>query len=230
MPTSRHRTSLVAAATAIAAVSALALTACDSSSPSASSSPSSSVSPSSSASSGGSGVSTSGSPTSDQSTGSAPVVGAAHTTAPTTSSPSTAPAGPPRCHTADLAASFAMGGDAVPDVTTDEQQTTDIALTNTSGHACVIGGYPGLDLSGGKTTWPLPRQSAPRRGAITLAPKDTTDFTITFMPDPKGPWTPTTVVLTPPNETTSKVLTWPWGPVLLQDGATHPGSYVGLIG
>jgi hypothetical protein len=37
-------------------------------------------------------------------------------------------------------------------------------------------------------------------------------------------------VVTPPNETTSVSLAWPWSPVLLQDGATHPGTYVGPIG
>ncbi|WP_377273367.1 DUF4232 domain-containing protein [Peterkaempfera sp. SMS 1(5)a] len=128
-----------------------------------------------------------------------------------------------------MAISFETGGDAAPDITSDQQQTTGIAVRNTSGHACAVGGFPGVDLTGGSVTWSLTRKAASYQ-AITLQPRDTTDFSITFLPEPKGKWTPKTVTVTPPNETTSVTLTWPWGPVLLQDGATHPGTYVGPIG
>ncbi|MFH8350510.1 hypothetical protein ACH4EB_38160, partial [Streptomyces sp. NPDC018045] len=33
-----------------------------------------------------------------------------------------------------------------------------------------------------------------------------------------------TVAVTPPNETTSLTLKWPWGPLVDQMGATHPGG------
>jgi hypothetical protein len=134
-----------------------------------------------------------------------------------------------RCHTKDLAISFETGGDAAPDRSSDQQQRTGIAVRNDSGHTCVVGGFPGVDLTGGSVTWSLTRQAANYQ-VITLHPGDTTDFSITFLPDPNGKWTPRTVTVTPPNETTSVTLTWPWGPVLLQDGATHPGTYVGAIG
>jgi Protein of unknown function (DUF4232) len=138
-------------------------------------------------------------------------------------------AGTPRCHTQDLTLSFETGGDAAPDVTSDQQQTTGIAVRNRSGHTCVAGGFPGVDLNGGSTKWSLARKSA-HYSAITLPAGGTTDFQITFQPEPKGKWTPQTVTVTPPNETTNVSLSWPWGPVLLQDGATHSSTYVGPIG
>jgi len=153
---------------------------------------------------------------------------AAATTAPPVA-PADKSSGTPRCHTSDLTFSFETGGDAAPDTTSDQQQTTGISVHNRSSHACRIGGYPGLDLVAGSTTWSLARQSA-HYSAITLNPGDNTDFRITFLPEPKGKWTPKSVTVTPPNETTGVTLAWPWGPVLLQDGATHPGTYVGPIG
>ncbi|MEV5597215.1 DUF4232 domain-containing protein, partial [Streptomyces sp. NPDC052496] len=36
--------------------------------------------------------------------------------------------------------------------------------------------------------------------------------------------------VTPPNETTALTLTWPWGPLTHQDGATHPATFVHPIG
>ncbi|TKA11550.1 DUF4232 domain-containing protein [Actinacidiphila oryziradicis] len=139
-----------------------------------------------------------------------------------------------RCHTADLAISFATGGDAVPSTTSGDQTSTAVALRNKSGHICTLKGFPGVDLkgSGATTTWSLARKPASTT-SFTLANGDTTEFTITFLVTKKGEegsWTPTTAVVTPPNETTSVSLAWPWSPVLLQDGATHPGTYVGPIG
>ena len=39
-----------------------------------------------------------------------------------------------------------------------------------------------------------------------------------------------TIVITPPNETHSTDVPWEFQPVLLQDGATHPATYVGPVG
>jgi hypothetical protein len=146
-----------------------------------------------------------------------------------TAAPAEKSSGTPRCHTSDLSLSFETGGDAAPDTTSSSQQTTGISVHNRSSHTCLVGGFPGLDLDGGSTNWSLTRQSA-HYSAISLKSGDNTDFQITFLPDPGGKWTPKSVVVTPPNETTSVTLGWPWGPVQLQDGATHPGTYVGPIG
>jgi Protein of unknown function (DUF4232) len=241
MPTSRHRGAALAAATVV--VSALALTACggtSSSSSKSSTSPSTSGSKASSAASAapsapggtdGPATGQDGGPTAAPATGFPARTGDSGTAMSDAKQyvPPSTPSAVPRCHTKDLAVSFETGGDAAPDTTSDAQQTTGIAVRNSSGHTCAIGGFPGLDLTGGSVTWSLSRKAA-GHGSVTLAPGDTTDFQITFLPEPRGAWTPSRVTVTPPDEDTAKTLAWPWGPVLLQDGATHPGTYVGPIG
>jgi hypothetical protein len=136
-----------------------------------------------------------------------------------------------RCHTSDLKISFATGGDAAP-TGGDDQQNTCVMLQNKSSRTCTLQGFPGVDLKGGGTTWSLARSNASAT-KFSLAPGDSTQFMITFLPWTKDGGTvfkPTSVVVTPPNETTSTTIAWPWGSVLLQDGATHPGTYTGPIG
>ncbi len=245
MPISNRRT-VVAAATVVAAC-ALTLTACGSSdgssnaaattaasqttAPAATSTiPSSSSTadtagtqgtPANASGSSGSSGSSGGSSGSANSSG-----GSSGSTAGSSSGGST---GTPQCATSDLTISFETGGDAAPDVTSDEQQTTGVDLHNRSSHACKVGGFPGVDLNGGSTNWSLVRKSQ-TYSAITLNPGDDTDFSIYFAPEQGGTWTPQTVTITPPNQTTSVTLKWPWGPVTLQNGATHPATYVGPIG
>jgi hypothetical protein len=235
MPISQRRTAV--AATVLAAACALTLSACGSSG--GSSHASASNAPSASQTGAAAGATPSAAPATGGSTtvpaapvatvqssaGTAAPAGTAQP-APTAASGS---AGTPRCHTQDLTLSFETGGDAAPDVTSNQQQTAGIAVHNRSGHTCLAGGFPGVDLNGGSVTWSLARKSA-HYSPIALHPGDTTDFKITFQPEPQGTWTPKTVTVTPPNETTSATLAWPWGPVLLQDGATHPVTYVGPIG
>jgi hypothetical protein len=225
MPISHRRTAV--AATVLAAACALTLTACGSSGGSANASASNvpSANPTSAPADANAAPATAGSQT-VQAAPAATVQPSPDATATAATGGSTAT---PRCHTQDLKISFETGEDAAPDVTSDKQQTTGIALYNRSGHTCQVGGFPGLDLNGGSTNWSLARTNA-HYSAITLSPGDTTDFQITFQPEPKGDWTPQTVTVTPPDETTSVTLSWPWGPVLLQDGATHPVTYVGPIG
>ncbi|WP_370147999.1 DUF4232 domain-containing protein [Streptacidiphilus sp. EB129] len=140
-----------------------------------------------------------------------------------------------RCHTTDLGYSWATGGDAVPNGNAQEQQKAVVMVKNTSGHQCTMHGFPGVNLVNSGHSWSLGRDNqAPV--TLTLKPGDSTQFTVTFLP-----WTaegnvasnnfaPTTLVITPPNETTSYDLPWRWGHVLLQDAATHPGTYIGPIG
>ena len=162
--------------------------------------------------------------------GSAPTSGASGSTNATTTG-----AGSSRCHTADLGYSWATGGDAVPNGNANQQQTAVVILKNTSGHTCSMHGFPGVDLVNSGIQWPLERSSQ-QPTTITLHPGDSTQFTVTFLP-----WTaagnvagnnfaPTLLMITPPNETTSYDLPWSWGHVLLQDGATHPGTFISPIG
>ncbi|GAA2306652.1 DUF4232 domain-containing protein [Streptomyces kunmingensis] len=146
-----------------------------------------------------------------------------------------------RCHTSGLKASFNTGGDAVPDPDADGATTTSVLLTNKGSAACTIGGFPGVDLAtengvdpatggeGGR--WSLARSSA-KYSKITLQPGDSTDFTINvaLTDDDEGFWAPAYALITPPDETTSITLAWPWSPLVDQRGATRPATFVNPIG
>lgn len=116
------------------------------------------------------------------------------------------------------------------------QQTTQVVdLTNKGSTACTMEGFPGVNLvgtaSGTKNyTWPLVRSSV-KYGQVTLQPGGTAHFNLTYLPFAAGDGTDMTVamiVLTPPNTTTQAQLTWNQQ-VLLQDAATHPGTYIGPV-
>jgi hypothetical protein len=130
------------------------------------------------------------------------------------------------CRLADL--SFALGaksGDS-------GQQTLAVNLTNKGSSACVMEGFPGVNLVGaanGKQdyTWPLLRSSA-RYSKVTLPPGGTAHFDLWYLPGVSGDGINLTVakmVITPPNDYAQAEVTWSQ-PVLLQDGATHPGTYI----
>ncbi|MFC9633357.1 DUF4232 domain-containing protein [Streptomyces mirabilis] len=135
-----------------------------------------------------------------------------------------------RCHTAGLGLSFGSGDGKVS--SSDDQQQLAVVLKNKTSAACTIQGFPGVDLKSSGGSWSLTRSGAtPKR--VTLAAGSSTTFTITFLPWNQGSGTEfkaTSVVVTPPNETASTTLAWPGGSVLLQDGATHPGTYTGPVG
>ncbi|WP_407547717.1 DUF4232 domain-containing protein [Streptomyces sp. Pv4-95] len=138
-----------------------------------------------------------------------------------------------RCHTSGLKASFATGEDATPDPDAGGSTTTSVVLTNKGSHTCKIGGFPGVDLKteNGGGVWSLQRSSA-KHGSITLNPGDSTDFTINLAltKEEEGFWQPAFAVITPPNETTSLTLDWPWDALVDQRGATHPATFVNPIG
>ncbi|MFE2065047.1 DUF4232 domain-containing protein [Streptomyces sp. NPDC059467] len=135
-----------------------------------------------------------------------------------------------RCHTAGLGFSFGSGDGKVS--SSDDQQQLAVVLKNKTSAACTIQGFPGVDLKSSGGSWSLTRSSAtPKK--VTLAAGSSATFTISFLPWNQGSGTEfkaTSVVVTPPNETTSTTLAWPGGSVLLQDGATHPGTYTGPVG
>ncbi|WP_405969178.1 DUF4232 domain-containing protein [Streptomyces sp. NBC_00988] len=135
-----------------------------------------------------------------------------------------------RCHTAGLGFSFGSGDGKVS--SSDDQQHLAVVLKNKTSAACTVQGFPGVDLKSSGGSWSLTRSGATPK-QVTLAAGGSTTFTISFLPWTQGSGTEfkaTSVVVTPPNETTSATLTWPGGSVLLQDGATHPGTYSGPVG
>jgi len=116
------------------------------------------------------------------------------------------------------------------------QQTTQVVdLTNKGSTPCTMAGFPGVDLAGtangqSNYTWPLARSSV-HYSQVTLQPGGTAHFNLTYLPFATGDgmdMTVTKLVVTPPNTFTQAQLTWNQH-VLLQDGATHPGTYIGPV-
>ncbi|MBN6038946.1 DUF4232 domain-containing protein [Amycolatopsis sp. 195334CR] len=139
----------------------------------------------------------------------------------------------PRCTTDDLSAELGAPepvGDAAG------QYELPLVYTNISGRDCQLYGVPGADLLGPEhamgTTYSLPRidNGAP---VNQVAPGQTATASITVLApgesDDPG-WTPSHLETIPPGSTESFVLDWPADlPVLRQDGATRPGSWVNGI-
>lgn len=157
----------------------------------------------------------------------APTTASGPTTTGPTTTPAPAPAHTARCTLDQLTASLGR--------TTGEagQRHTTVVWTNTSTSGCLMDGFGGVDLQGPDDpmgrTYSLPRTSATPE-SFTLAPGHAAHTTITWLPPQDGPgWTPTTILATPPDETRSARLDWPGGAVLRQDGATHPGTYIGPV-
>ena len=133
----------------------------------------------------------------------------------------------PACQASQLGYSWADPGSG-----TGQQKHAVVAFTNKSGHSCTMYGFPGVDLVNSGQKWSLQRTNAtPKR--VTLANGASTNFAITFLVPAQGDsgtFTPTTVVVTAPNQRTSFDLPWHGGAVVLQDGATHPGTFIGPVG
>ncbi|WP_369223823.1 DUF4232 domain-containing protein [Streptomyces sp. R39] len=131
------------------------------------------------------------------------------------------------CQASQLSYSWADPGSG-----TGQQKHAVVAFTNKSGHSCTMYGFPGVDLVNSGQQWSLQRTNAtPRR--VTLASGASANVTITFLvpaQDDSATFTPTTVVVTAPNQRTSYDLPWHGGAVVLQDGATHPGTYISPVG
>jgi hypothetical protein len=118
---------------------------------------------------------------------------------------------------------------------TTGQMTQVVDLTNKGSSACTMDGFPGVDLVGvahgqENYSWPLVRSSA-RYSQVTLQPDGVAHFDLMYLPFAPGDGTDITVtkiVATPPNTFTQAELTWSQQ-VLLQDAATHPGTYIGPV-
>jgi hypothetical protein len=133
------------------------------------------------------------------------------------------------CQTAKLR--FALGASRG----TSSQRTQVVKLTNKGSSACTLRGFPGVNLIGtvnGKKnySWSLVRQSA-HYSTVTLKPGGTAHFNLIYLPAVSGDGVNinvTTIVITPPNDYKHAELTWRHS-VLLQDGATHPGTYISPV-
>jgi hypothetical protein len=167
----------------------------------------------------------SGVPTPSQSVGTVQLP--ATTTAPAPSG-SASPAAVPRCHTADLtpAAAIVAGSQGAG------SESLNLELTNNSGHACTIYGFPGMKLedmnsSGQATT--VTRNFGVKPATITLANGASAATTVRFDFDmPVGGEPPTGnceapsvyLQITPPDETTQLSTTITGGPVTVCNHGT----------
>jgi hypothetical protein len=112
----------------------------------------------------------------------------------------------------------------------DRTQVVD--LTNKGSAACTMDGFAGLDLVGtanGQSDyrWPLVRTND-GYSRVTLRSGGSAHFSIKYLPFATGDGTEidvTSLVITPPNTSSSAQLTWSAG-ILLQDAATHPGTHI----
>jgi hypothetical protein len=139
----------------------------------------------------------------------------------------------PRCTTADLEVLLGK-----PAEKNDAPGQFDIPLTyrNTSDHTCGLYGVPGVDLVGPDDATFGPVYHLPRvdNGVkYNEVPAGmTASATITVVKPAAGEpaWTPAELNTIPPGRTTALTAKWPADlPVLRQDAATHPGSYVNGI-
>ncbi|CAN5637962.1 hypothetical protein BH10ACT9_BH10ACT9_39630 [soil metagenome] len=118
------------------------------------------------------------------------------------------------------------------------QLQLDATLTNTgTDSTCTLQGYPTVVLIGPDdptfgSTYVVPRQSGDPQ-PLTLAPGASAGSVLTFSPGPADGWVPREIVVTLPQPDSSVFLSTPWisggGSVLRQDGATHPGTYIGPL-
>ncbi|EME53015.1 DUF4232 domain-containing protein [Amycolatopsis decaplanina] len=138
----------------------------------------------------------------------------------------------PRCATTDL--SLALGA---PKPSPNSPGQVDVPLTykNTSSRTCALYGVPGVDLNGpGDPNGPvyhLPRvDNGVKYNDVPAGSTATATITILKPAEGSATWTPTRVTTIPPGQTQPLTVNWPSDlPVLRQDAATHPGTYVNGI-
>jgi hypothetical protein len=111
------------------------------------------------------------------------------------------------------------------------QVTQAIDMTNAGSSPCTMDGFAGVNLVGGARgqtgyQWPLDR-STTSYSPVTLQPGGTAHFDLVYLPAEAGDTVidVTKIVITPPNDYSSADLPWSES-ILLQDGATHPGTWI----
>ncbi|MCX0273175.1 DUF4232 domain-containing protein [Nocardia zapadnayensis] len=114
------------------------------------------------------------------------------------------------------------------------QSRLEVVLTNISAQNCAVHGFPGVDLAGPEdptfgATYRLPRQAADP-APLTVEPGAAVSSLLTYLPGGPDGWVPVTLIVTPPDTTTRLQAPWPAGvSVQRQDGATHPGTFIGPL-
>lgn len=143
-----------------------------------------------------------------------------------------AEAATPRCATADLAVSL---GEPMRLEEATGQYEVPLVFENTSPRTCDLHGVPGVDLVGpDDPNGPVYHLARGDDGVRVneVPPGSTATASVTVLSQAPGPlsWTPSKVVVTPPGQGETVSTGWWSGlPVLRQDAATRPGSWVNGI-
>lgn len=130
------------------------------------------------------------------------------------------------CTTADLSAKLGTKKQIPVDVqgqlgAAGTHYQISLVWTNTSASTCTMLGFGGVDMDGTKNAAGGPTYSLPRTGdaptTVKLAPGASAHTTISYI-DPTGSapsgtatWTPTSLSVTPPNQTTHITVPWTAG-------------------
>lgn len=135
----------------------------------------------------------------------------------------------PQCSTSDLSTQLKAGSPGAG------QRFATVVLTNVSGRTCTVGGYGGVGLLGAPrqgVPTDLRRVASPAPATVTLSPggsaRSLLHWTIVPASDENASTcqpTAVTVVVTPPNQTTSALRPWTFGPVC-QHGLIDQNAYV----
>lgn len=140
-----------------------------------------------------------------------------------------APQGGGSCHAADLTAKLGTKKELPVDPqgqlgAAGTHYALDLVWTNKSSHSCTMHGFGGVDLDGpaqppAAATYSLPRNSD-TPATVTLAPGASAHSTIQYIDpssSPDGPkWTPTHLMVTPPNDTSHISVPWTAGTPVYQ--------------
>ncbi|MFG1793293.1 DUF4232 domain-containing protein [Nocardia sp. NPDC049149] len=142
-----------------------------------------------------------------------------------------------RCHTADLRIAVDTTGQTPKP---GQQATVFLTMENTSKQACTLYGYPGVHLTNTNkqldvADWDLPRATYKDPVEKKIAPGESASTAINcILADEKSNqstlFVPRDIQITPPDETTSATVRWPYAGLSYDGGATHPGTYVFPVG
>ena len=124
-----------------------------------------------------------------------------------------------RCHTSELRATVGRNNPGAG------QENFPVVLTNTSSRTCTVRGYPGAAFVNGSGTQlgPDPKRSSGTPATVTLRPGRSAWAGLTFSnPEISGARTatPTSLLVTPPDERDSLTVTWKGGQVPVSGNAS----------
>jgi hypothetical protein len=115
-----------------------------------------------------------------------------------------------------------------------------LVFANADYPRCRVSGWPDVELIGPDyplfgTIYVLPQQAG-KQTSVLLGAGKSAHAVLTWLPSslaPRARWTPGYVrvaVSTDAGPSFPMAVRWPFGSVERQDGATHPGTYIGPIG